>query len=54
MSPKRNPKAAGDFISPRAMLFGQIKHSVDDEGWRTVFDTYWKLLYSAAIQIRPL
>lgn len=39
-----------DLIPTRASLLGRLKNWEDNESWRNFFDTYWKLIYSFAIQ----
>jgi RNA polymerase sigma factor (sigma-70 family) len=39
-----------DMAPTRKSLLGRLKNWNDEESWRTFFDTYWKLIYSAAIK----
>lgn len=39
-----------DLIPTRKSLLGRLKDWEDNESWRAFFDTYWKLIYSFAIQ----
>jgi RNA polymerase sigma factor (sigma-70 family) len=39
-----------DLIPTRASLLGRLKNWEDNESWHNFFDTYWKLIYSFAIQ----
>ena len=39
-----------DLIPTRASLLGRLKNWEDNASWRDFFDTYWKLIYSFAIQ----
>lgn len=39
-----------DLASTRHSLLSRIKDWDDDESWRDFFNTYWKLIYSVAIQ----
>lgn len=38
-----------DLIPTRSSLLSRLKDWEDNEGWRTFFDTYWKLIYGFAI-----
>lgn len=44
-----------ELIPTRWTLIRRLKDWDDQEGWREFFDTYWKLIYSAAIRsgLRP-
>lgn len=39
-----------DFIPTRESLLGRLKDWKDEESWRVFFDTYWRLIYNAAIR----
>jgi RNA polymerase sigma-70 factor (ECF subfamily) len=39
-----------DLIPTRASLLSRLKDWQDEDSWRTFFDTYWRLIYSAAIK----
>lgn len=39
-----------DFIPTRRSLLSRLKNWDDQESWRDFFNTYWKLIYSAAIK----
>lgn len=39
-----------DEIPTRRSLLTRLKNWGDDHGWQTFFDTYWRLIYSAAIK----
>jgi RNA polymerase sigma-70 factor (ECF subfamily) len=39
-----------DLIPTRTSLLGRLRNWEDNESWRDFFDTYWKLIYSFAIQ----
>ncbi len=41
---------AGEFIPTRKSLLSRLKDWNDQEGWKVFFDTYWKLIYNAAIK----
>ena len=41
---------AADLIPTRKSLLGRLKNWQDDETWHVFFHTYWKLIYSFAIQ----
>lgn len=38
------------FLPTRKSLLTRLKNWDDQEGWREFFDTYWKLIYGAALQ----
>ncbi len=38
------------FLPTRRSLLTRLKNWDDQEGWREVFQTYWKLIYSVAIK----
>lgn len=37
-----------EYIPTRQSLLSRLKNSEDQESWRIFFDTYWKLIYTAA------
>ncbi|MBI5385937.1 MAG: sigma-70 family RNA polymerase sigma factor [Verrucomicrobia bacterium] len=39
-----------EFLPTRRSLLTRLKNWDDQEGWRVFFDTYWKLIYSVALQ----
>jgi RNA polymerase sigma factor (sigma-70 family) len=39
-----------ELIPTRRSLLSRLKDWSDEESWRTFFDTYWKLIYRAAIR----
>ncbi len=39
-----------EFIPTRRSLLSRLKNWNDQESWRVFFDTYWKLIYNAAIR----
>lgn len=39
-----------DPLSTRPSLLAQLKAGTDQESWKRFFDTYWKLIYSAALK----
>jgi RNA polymerase sigma-70 factor (ECF subfamily) len=41
---------AGEFIPTRQSLLSRLKDWNDQEGWKVFFDTYWKLIYNAALK----
>jgi RNA polymerase sigma factor (sigma-70 family) len=41
-----------EFIPTRQSLLSRLKNWNDQEGWKTFFDTYWKLIYNTAIRAR--
>jgi len=43
-------RRANDIIPTRQSLLSRLKDWNDQESWRDFFDTYWKLIYSAAIR----
>jgi RNA polymerase sigma factor (sigma-70 family) len=40
--------SVAEFIPTRHSLLSRLKNSEDHESWRVFFDTYWKLIYTAA------
>lgn len=49
MSQRENPRLT-ELIPTRRSLLSRLKDSADQESWKTFFDTYWKLIYNAAIR----
>ncbi|HYG35798.1 MAG TPA: sigma-70 family RNA polymerase sigma factor [Clostridia bacterium] len=43
-------KAASEMIPTRHSLLSRLKDWNDQESWKQFFDTYWRLIYSAAIR----
>ena len=43
-------KEITDFIPTRQSLLSRLKDWDDHESWRVFFETYWKLIYNAAIK----
>jgi RNA polymerase sigma factor (sigma-70 family) len=43
-------KSSDDFLPTRRSLLTRLKDWDDNESWKTFFDTYWKLIYGAAIK----
>jgi len=41
---------ANDLIPTRQSLLSRLKDCDDQEGWKVFFDTYWKLIYHAALK----
>src|SRR5271165_5137494 len=41
---------AEEFLPTRRSLLSRLKDAGDQESWRVFFDTYWRLIYRAAIQ----
>jgi hypothetical protein len=41
---------AAEFIPTRQSLLSRLKDWNDKESWEAFFDTYWKLIYNAAIK----
>lgn len=39
-----------EFIPTRRSLLSRLKDWNDQESWRVFFDTYWKLIYNAAVR----
>src|SRR6266480_6140625 len=39
-----------ELIPTRASLLGRLKDWKDEASWKVFFETYWKLIYSAAIK----
>ena len=39
-----------DLLPTRRSLLTRLKNWDDNEGWKLFFDTYWKLIYAAAIK----
>lgn len=43
-------KQQDEFLPTRRSLLTRLKNWDDQEGWREFFETYWKLIYSVALQ----
>jgi RNA polymerase sigma-70 factor (ECF subfamily) len=41
---------ADEFIPTRQSLLSRLKDWADQESWKVFFDTYWRLIYNAAIR----
>src|SRR6266496_2697150 len=41
---------AEEFIPTRQSLLSRLKDWDDQESWKVFFDTYWRLIYNAAIR----
>src|ERR1017187_6590480 len=39
-----------EFIPTRQSLLSRLKNWNDQESWKVFFDTYWKLIYNAAVR----
>ena len=44
------PEHVEDFLPTRTTLLRRLKKWEDQESWRDFFDTYWKLIYGAAVK----
>src|SRR5688572_72614 len=44
------PEPEADFLPTRVSLLRRLKQWEDQESWRDFFDTYWKLIYGAAVK----
>lgn len=44
------PEARDDWLPTRTSLLRRLKQWEDQESWRDFFNTYWKLIYGAAIK----
>ena len=44
------PENRDDWLPTRTSLLRRLKQWEDQESWRDFFDTYWKLIYAAAIK----
>ena len=44
------PNRSKDFIPTRHSLLNRLRDLDDETSWRDFFDTYWKLIYNAAVQ----
>jgi RNA polymerase sigma-70 factor (ECF subfamily) len=44
------PEPRNDFLPTRTSLLRRLKQWEDQESWRDFFDTYWKLIYGAAVK----
>src|SRR5439155_4963150 len=40
----------GEFIPTRRSLLSRLKDWNDQESWKVFFDTYWKLIFNAALR----
>ena len=47
---KTPDRPAGSFIPTRPSLLLRVRNLEDQNSWRDFYDTYWKLIYKAAIQ----
>lgn len=43
-------KSADELIPTRQSLLGRLKDWNDQESWKLFFDTYWRLIYNAALK----
>lgn len=43
-------RGTNEIIPTRRSLLSRLKNWDDQEAWRSFFDTYWKLIYNAAIR----
>ena len=50
MSKLRSIDAADEFLPTRRSLIERLRDLDDQPSWREFFDTYWKLIYGAAIK----
>ena len=44
------PEPQTDFLPTRTTLLRRLKQWEDQESWRDFFETYWKLIYGAAVK----
>lgn len=44
------PPEEADLLPTHRSLLTRLKNWDDNEGWRRFFDTYWKLIYNAALK----
>jgi RNA polymerase sigma factor (sigma-70 family) len=44
------PQPREEWLPTRTSLLRRMKHWDDQESWRDFFDTYWKLIYGAAVK----
>jgi len=44
------PEPQDDWLPTRTSLLRRLKQWEDQESWRDFFNTYWKLIYSAAVK----
>ena len=44
------PETQDDWLPTRTSLLRRLKQWEDQESWRDFFNTYWKLIYSAAVK----
>src|SRR5262245_3262966 len=47
---RREMNVASELIPTRQSLLSRLKDWNDQEGWKVFFDTYWKLIYTAAVK----
>jgi RNA polymerase sigma factor (sigma-70 family) len=51
MQPAQTKASEADDLAPtRRTLLARLRDKGDNESWRVFFDTYWRLLYEAAIR----
>lgn len=43
-------RTADDIIPTRRSLLSRLRNWEDQESWKVFFDTYWKLIYNAAVR----
>ncbi len=43
------PEYAGELIPTRQSLLSRLRNWSDEESWNEFFDTYWRLIYGAAL-----
>ena len=44
------PETRNDWLPTRTSLLRRLKQWEDQESWRDFFNTYWKLIYGAAVK----
>ena len=42
-----------ELLPTRYSLLSRLQNWEDHESWRVFFDTYWRLIYSVALKVRP-
>jgi len=42
--------SSDDLFPTRSSLLTRLKHWDDHDGWKRFFDTYWRLIYGAAVK----
>src|SRR5579884_3179208 len=47
---ERQVREVGELIPTRQSLLSRLKDWDDNESWRVFFDTYWRLIYNAAMK----